>query len=102
MKKNQALVVVDVQNDFLEKGALPVPAASEVVPVINKIAPLFDTVVFTQDWHPLLLLSMRAAAFMSSLTYLTGNRFYGRITAFRKRSDLSLPRDSIQVGVPLI
>lgn len=52
MKKNQALVVVDVQNDFLEKGALPVPAASEVVPVINKIAPLFDTVVFTQDWHP--------------------------------------------------
>lgn len=28
------------------------PAASEVIPVINKIAPLFDTVVFTQDWHP--------------------------------------------------
>lgn len=52
MKKNQALVVVDVQNDFLETGALPVPAASEVIPVINKIAPLFDTVVFTQDWHP--------------------------------------------------
>lgn len=52
MKKNQALVVVDVQNDFLETGALPVPVASEVIPVINKIAPLFETVVLTQDWHP--------------------------------------------------
>lgn len=52
MKKNQALVVVDVQNDFLEAGALPVPAASEVIPVINRIAPLFETIVFTQDWHP--------------------------------------------------
>lgn len=106
MKKNQALVVVDVQNDFLEKGALPVPAASEVVPVINKIAPLFDTVVFTQDWHPQNHISFASqhegGRVMSSLTYLTGNRFYGRITAFRKRSDLSLPRDSIQVGVPLI
>lgn len=52
MQKDDALIVVDVQNDFLEGGALAVPAGSEVIPVINKLTPLFSTVVFTQDWHP--------------------------------------------------
>lgn len=52
MQKDEALIVVDVQNDFLEGGALAVPAASEVISVINKLTPLFSTVVFTQDWHP--------------------------------------------------
>lgn len=52
MNKNQALIVVDVQNDFLETGSLPVPGGSKVIPVINKVMPLFQTVVLTQDWHP--------------------------------------------------
>ncbi|WP_277041822.1 bifunctional nicotinamidase/pyrazinamidase [Turicimonas muris] len=52
MNKNQALIVVDVQNDFLETGSLPVPEGSKVIPVINKVMPLFQTVVVTQDWHP--------------------------------------------------
>ncbi|GAB1825836.1 MAG: bifunctional nicotinamidase/pyrazinamidase [Burkholderiales bacterium] len=52
MNKNQALIVVDVQNDFLETGSLPVPEGSQVIPVINKVMPLFQTVVLTQDWHP--------------------------------------------------
>ncbi|MBS4767313.1 bifunctional nicotinamidase/pyrazinamidase [Turicimonas muris] len=52
MNKNQALIVVDVQNDFLETGSLPVPEGSKVIPVINKAMPLFQTVVLTQDWHP--------------------------------------------------
>lgn len=52
MQKDEALIVVDVQNDFLEGGALAVPAGSEVIPVINKLTPQFSTVVFTQDWHP--------------------------------------------------
>ena len=52
MNKNQALIVVDVQNDFLETGSLPVPEGSKVIPVINKAMPLFETVVLTQDWHP--------------------------------------------------
>lgn len=52
MNKNQALIVVDVQNDFLETGLLPVPEGSKVIPVINKAMPLFQTVVLTQDWHP--------------------------------------------------
>lgn len=47
-----ALVVVDVQNDFLPGGALAVPAGDEVIPVANRVIPWFETVVATQDWHP--------------------------------------------------
>ncbi|MGB9688986.1 bifunctional nicotinamidase/pyrazinamidase [Thermogutta sp.] len=47
-----ALIVVDVQNDFCPGGALPVPRGDEVVPVINRVMPLFRLVVATQDWHP--------------------------------------------------
>lgn len=52
MNRNQALIVVDVQNDFLETGSLPVPEGSAVIPVINRLMPQFHTVVLTQDWHP--------------------------------------------------
>jgi nicotinamidase/pyrazinamidase len=46
------LLVVDVQNDFCDGGALAVPSGQEVVPVINWIAPAFRHVILTQDWHP--------------------------------------------------
>jgi nicotinamidase/pyrazinamidase len=45
------LIVVDVQNCFIS-GALAVPHGEEVVAIINKIAPAFENVVLTQDWHP--------------------------------------------------
>lgn len=48
----QALIVVDVQNDFLPGGALAVPDGDAVIPVINRIMPRFDYVVASQDWHP--------------------------------------------------
>jgi nicotinamidase/pyrazinamidase len=47
-----ALIVVDVQNCFLAGGTLPVPHGAEVISVINRIAPAFENVVITQDWHP--------------------------------------------------
>jgi nicotinamidase/pyrazinamidase len=47
-----ALLVVDVQNDFCPGGALAVPEGDQVVPVINRLMPCFDLVVATQDWHP--------------------------------------------------
>ncbi len=50
--QHSALLVVDVQNDFLPGGALAVPGADQVVPVINQIAQQFTQVVLTQDWHP--------------------------------------------------
>jgi len=47
-----ALILVDVQNDFCPGGALPVPEGDQVVPVINRLQARFDLVVATQDWHP--------------------------------------------------
>lgn len=49
---NSVLIVVDVQNCFIAGGTLAVPHGEDVVPVINRIAPAFDNVVLTQDWHP--------------------------------------------------
>lgn len=46
-----ALIVVDVQNCFVSGGTLPVKDGEQVVPVINRIAPLFQNIVITQDWH---------------------------------------------------
>ena len=48
---NSALIVVDVQNCFIDGGTLPVKGGAEVVPIINKLAGSFDNIVVTQDWH---------------------------------------------------
>ena len=48
----KALIIVDVQNDFLPGGALPVPRGDEVVPLANALQIKFELVVATQDWHP--------------------------------------------------
>jgi nicotinamidase/pyrazinamidase len=46
-----ALIVVDVQNCFVDGGTLPVKGGAEIVPVINGLAAAFENVVVTQDWH---------------------------------------------------
>lgn len=48
----QALLVIDMQNDFCPGGALEVPGGDEIVPGINALMADFDTVILTQDWHP--------------------------------------------------
>ena len=48
----EALLLVDIQNDFLPGGALAVPEGDRVVPVANALTPLFEWVVATKDWHP--------------------------------------------------
>ena len=47
-----ALILVDLQNDFLPGGALAVPHGDEVIPLADKLQPRFDLVVATKDWHP--------------------------------------------------
>ena len=47
-----ALIVVDIQNDFLPGGALAVPRGDETVAIANRLMSLFSTVVLTADWHP--------------------------------------------------
>ena len=52
IRTDDALLVVDVQNDFCPGGALAVPEGDAVVPAINRILGRFRVVVATQDWHP--------------------------------------------------
>jgi len=49
---DDALIVIDVQNDFCPGGALAVPKGNEIVPLVNRLIEQFDHVVLTQDWHP--------------------------------------------------
>jgi nicotinamidase/pyrazinamidase len=48
----RALLLVDIQNDFMPFGTLPVPDGDAVVTVANALAPRFGLVIATQDWHP--------------------------------------------------
>jgi nicotinamidase/pyrazinamidase len=48
----KALIIVDVQSDFLPGGALAVPEGDQVIPVINQLSSDFDLVFTSQDWHP--------------------------------------------------
>lgn len=48
----KALFIVDLQNDFCPKGALPTPKGDIIIPVINKLMDKFDFVLASKDWHP--------------------------------------------------
>jgi nicotinamidase/pyrazinamidase len=52
MENMKALIVVDMQNDFMPGGSLPVPEGDKIVPIINDLLSKFDLVIFTKDWHP--------------------------------------------------
>lgn len=47
-----ALIIVDLQNDFLPGGALAVPRGDEIIPLANGLQSRFEIVLATQDWHP--------------------------------------------------
>ncbi len=48
----KALIIVDIQNDFLPGGSLEVPMGDVIIPLVNKLQERFPLVVATQDWHP--------------------------------------------------
>ncbi len=47
-----ALIIVDMQNDFCEGGPLEVPGAMEIIPIINRLIDKLELVIATQDYHP--------------------------------------------------
>ena len=49
---NDCLVVVDLQNDFCQGGALEVPDADAIVPLVNRLGRHFSICIASQDWHP--------------------------------------------------
>jgi len=56
LTKGDALIVVDLQNDFLSGGSLAVPNADEIIPVLNRYLEAFQKqallIIATRDWHP--------------------------------------------------
>ncbi|MEX1240184.1 MAG: bifunctional nicotinamidase/pyrazinamidase [Cyclobacteriaceae bacterium] len=48
----RALILVDIQNDFVAGGSLEVPFGEQIIPLVNQLSEKFDLVVATQDWHP--------------------------------------------------
>lgn len=48
----KALILIDIQHDFLPGGALAVPGGADIIPVVNQLQPRFELVVASQDWHP--------------------------------------------------
>ena len=49
---DEALIVIDIQNDFCPGGALAVAEGDAIIPQVNALMEAFDCVVLTQDWHP--------------------------------------------------
>lgn len=48
----RALIITDIQYDFLAGGSLEVPFGNQIIPLVNQLSEHFDLVVATQDWHP--------------------------------------------------
>jgi nicotinamidase/pyrazinamidase len=48
----KTLILIDIQNDFIPGGALPVSEGDKIIPIVNELQKEFDLVIATQDWHP--------------------------------------------------
>lgn len=48
----KALLLVDIQNDFMPTGPLPVADSDSIIPVVNKLSKNYELIVACQDWHP--------------------------------------------------
>jgi len=96
INKKDALVVVDVQNDFLSDGSLPVPNGEAVIPVLNYYIKAFKKrqakIFATRDWHPLNHMSFREFGGMwppHCIRDTKGAKFH---------SNLVLPKNSIIIS----
>ncbi|EJF81065.1 bifunctional nicotinamidase/pyrazinamidase [Bartonella doshiae] len=74
--EKKALIVIDVQNDFLPNGALAVPQSDIILPAVNNLIDHFDHVILTQDWHPKKHCSF-ASSYPEKKPYDTINLDYG-------------------------
>jgi nicotinamidase/pyrazinamidase len=52
MQPSDALLIIDLQNDFCPGGALAVNEGHQIIPLVNQLARRFEHVILTQDWHP--------------------------------------------------
>ncbi len=71
-----ALLVIDMQNDFSPGGTLAVAEGDAIVPIINDLGKHFDHVILTQDWHPERHISF-ASSHLGMVPYSTIQATYG-------------------------
>ncbi|MCJ7712870.1 nicotinamidase [Candidatus Bathyarchaeota archaeon] len=86
IKKTDALIVVDVQNDFLFGGSLPVPKGEKIIPFLNYYLNLFKKaqgkVFATRDWHSINHLSFKEQGGIWPLHCICGTKgaeFYPKL-----------------------
>jgi len=85
----EALLLIDVQNDFLPGGSLAVEGGDEVIPVINKLQEHFQLVIATQDWHPI--------SHKSFVSNHPGKEVYD-VTEIRGQSQILWPDHCVQAS----
>ncbi|WP_428666549.1 bifunctional nicotinamidase/pyrazinamidase [Reyranella sp.] len=95
---NEALIVIDMQNDFCDGGALAVPGANAIVPLVNRLIGRFDHVVLTQDWHPAGHASF-AASWQNAAPFSTMNFSYGPQTLWPAHCVQGTPGAAFHPGV---
>lgn len=83
----KVLLIIDLQNDFLPGGSMPVPQGEAVIPLANKLQGCFKLVVATQDWHP---------ANHKSFAPNHPGREPGEVVLLKKRPQLLWPKHCIQ------
>ena len=76
LQPTDALLVIDLQNDFCPGGSLAIAGGDEIVPTVNALAARFDAVILTQDWHPAGHISF-ASAHPGAKPYGTIDTSYG-------------------------
>lgn len=96
VQAGDALIVVDVQNDFCPGGAMAVNNGDAVVPVLNNLMPRFGTVAFTRDWHP-----PNHCSFSENPQYVDGSwppHCIADSPGAQFHPDLKVPEDAIVVN----
>jgi nicotinamidase/pyrazinamidase len=93
-----ALLVIDLQNDFCPGGALAVAGGDEIVPTVNALAERFDHVLLTQDWHPPNHISF-ASAHPGTQPYTTIAAPYGSQTLWPEHCVQNTPGAELHPGL---
>src|SRR5271156_4336934 len=100
LRPTDALLVIDVQNDFMPGGALAVADGDAIVPLINTIAKKFDHVILTQDWHPPQHISF-ATTHKSKQPYEEVQAHYGPQTLWPDHSVQHTPGAAFHTGLDI-
>ena len=98
INRDDVLLAIDLQADFMPGGALAVEGGDEVVPLVNRLAARFGNVVVTQDWHPPTHASF-AAAHEGAKPFDTKRLYYGDQTLWPEHCVQGTPGAALHPGL---